>query len=254
MRGPAVVLEGVAVHYVGRDGVTPALTDVSFEVADAEFVAIVGPSGCGKSTLLSVIAGLVEPSTGLVEVSGESVKGPRGHVGYMLQRDHLFEWRTILDNVMLGIELRGLDRRAGRRHVSALLQRYGLGGFEDSYPSELSGGMRQRVALIRTLATDPSVLLLDEPFSALDFQTRLMMNDEVANILRREGKTAILVTHDIAEAISMADRVIVISDRPGRVIAQHKFEFRGEGRDAVELRSSPEFLDQFQTIWGELGV
>jgi NitT/TauT family transport system ATP-binding protein len=198
-------------------GVT-AIREVGFSVADGEVVAVIGPSGCGKSTLLNIGAGLLIPSEGQAFVDGEPVAGPNSHVAFMLQKDLLLPWRTIAENVMLGIEIRGLDRAAGRRKALALLQGFRLGDFADHYPHQLSGGMRQRAALARTLAVDPSVLLLDEPFSAVDAQTRIMLQRDLAQTLKRAGKTALLITHDLLEAVILSDRVLVMSARPGQIV------------------------------------
>ncbi len=190
-------------------------------------------------------------------IDGKPVTGPNRKVGYMLQQDYLFEWRTILDNALLGAEIQGADMRKARERATQLLTRYGLGQFLDHLPRQLSGGMRQRVALARTLTTEPDVVLLDEPFSALNSQTRLALADEIADILRRERKTAILVTHDIGEAISMAERVIVLSRRPGRVKSDHRDPLRDRrrGRPApLAARGAPEFNGYFNTLWQELEV
>ncbi len=197
-----VGLDQVSLTYHSPEAETLALRDITFFLTQGEFVAIVGPSGCGKSSVLSIIAGLLSPSQGHVEVLGESVHGTSDAVGYMLQRDHLFEWRTIRENVRLGLEVRDKMTPAALEHVDEMLEDYGLADFRTHYPRELSGGMRQKVALIRTLALDPKLLLLDEPFSALDYQTRLALSDEILEILRSQNKTAILVTHDISEPMS----------------------------------------------------
>ena len=216
---PKVELRDIDLRYFTLEGETEAVRGLSLEVWPGEFVGIVGQSGCGKSTLLSLIAGILEPTSGEVLIDGRAVDGPSPICGYMLQQDFFFEWRTIIDNVLIGPEIQGLNIAKARDKAMKLLQSYGLGEFTAHYPHQLSGGMRQRAALARTLCTEPDILLLDEPFSALDFQTRLALSDEVGEILRREGKTVILVTHDISEAVSMADRVIVMSKRPGRVKA-----------------------------------
>jgi NitT/TauT family transport system ATP-binding protein len=254
---PKVELRNVSLRYFGLDGETEALRDISLRVAPGEFVAIIGQSGCGKSTLLSLISGILQPTGGVVLVDGKPVAGPSRKVGYMLQQDYLFEWRTILDNAVLGAEIQGADMGKARARATQLLTRYGLGRFLDRLPRQLSGGMRQRVALARTLTTDPDVVLLDEPFSALDSQTRLALADEVAEILRREGKTAILVTHDIGEAVSMAERVIVLSRRPGRIKSDHAIRFgtASDKRPApLAARNAPEFNAWFATLWQELEV
>jgi NitT/TauT family transport system ATP-binding protein len=254
---PKVELRRVDLRYFGLEGETEALKDVSFSVAAGEFVAVIGQSGCGKSTLLSLISGILEPTDGAVLLDGRPVAGPSRKVGYMLQQDYLFEWRTILENTVLGAEIQGADMAAARARATQLLTRYGLGRFLHYLPRQLSGGMRQRVALARTLCTEPDVVLLDEPFSALDSQTRLALADEVAEILRREMKTAILVTHDIGEAISMAERVIVLSRRPGRVRSDHAIRFTTpDGRRPAPFaaRNTPEFNGYFNALWQELEV
>jgi len=254
---PKVELRGVGLRYFGREGETEALQGVSLKVAPGEFVAIIGQSGCGKSTLLSLISGILKPTEGEVLVDGQPVTGPTRKVGYMLQQDYLFEWRTILDNAVLGAEIQGADMGKARERAAQLLTRYGLGQFLHHLPRQLSGGMRQRVALARTLCTEPDVVLLDEPFSALDSQTRIALADEVSEILRRERKTAILVTHDIGEAVSMAERVIVLSRRPGRVKSEHAIRFNtadGKRPAPFAARSTPEFNGYFNALWQELEV
>jgi NitT/TauT family transport system ATP-binding protein len=254
---PKVELRGVNLRYFGLEGETEALKDISLSIAPGAFVAIIGQSGCGKSTLLSLISGILKPTEGSVLVDGKPVTGPTRKVGYMLQQDYLFEWRTILENALLGAEIQGADMAKARERATQLLTRYGLGQFLHHLPRQLSGGMRQRVALARTLCTEPDIVLLDEPFSALDSQTRLALADEVTEILRREGKTAILVTHDIGEAISMSERVIVLSRRPGRVKSDHAIHFTsGEGTRPAPFaaRNAPEFNGYFNTLWKELEV
>jgi NitT/TauT family transport system ATP-binding protein len=254
---PKVELRHVNLRYFGLEGETEALKDISLKIAPGEFVAIIGQSGCGKSTLLSLISGILQPTDGAVLVDGRPVDGPSRKVGYMLQQDYLFEWRTILDNAVLGAEIQGANMAKARARATQLLVRYGLGKFLHHLPRQLSGGMRQRVALVRTLAIEPEVVLLDEPFSALDSQTRLALADEVTEILRRERKTAILVTHDIGEAVSMADRVIVLSRRPGRVKSEHAIAFPSAGDTRpppLAARSAPEFNVYFNTLWRELEV
>ena len=207
--------------YQAPDGEVEALRDVSLDVEEGEFCSIVGPSGCGKSTLLSALAGLEPLTGGEIAVDGEAVRGPSPRVGFMPQQDQLFPWRSIWDNVTLGLAVRGENTPENRQRVRGLLDRYGLAAFGNKRPGQLSGGMRQRCALIRTLAPDPRILLLDEPFSALDYQTRLSVSADIYRIIRQEGKTALLVTHDISEAISMSDRVAVLTRRPARVKAVH---------------------------------
>jgi NitT/TauT family transport system ATP-binding protein len=254
---PKVELRSVDLRYFGLEGETEALAGISFSVAAGEFVAIIGQSGCGKSTLLSLISGILMPTGGAVLVDGRPVSGPSRKVGYMLQQDYLFEWRSILDNAVLGAEIQGADMRAARQRATQLLTRYGLGKFLHYLPRQLSGGMRQRVALARTLCTEPDIVLLDEPFSALDSQTRLALADEVTEILRREAKTVILVTHDIGEAVSMSERVIVLSRRPGRLKSDHLIRFAsadGARPTPFAARNAPEFNGYFNALWQELEV
>ena len=214
---PKLEVHGVSYSYHSADGETLALSNISFSVDSGQFWAIVGPSGCGKSTLLSLLCGLLKPDQGEILLDGLPLSRDLASVGYMLQKDHLFEWRSILSNVALGLEIRKQLDDQSRQELKSRLRAYGLEGFEQSKPSELSGGMRQRAALIRTLALKPDLLLLDEPFSALDYQTRLSVCDDISAILRESKKTAILVTHDLSEAISVADRILILSPRPGRI-------------------------------------
>lgn len=250
-----IQFKNVSLRYFSSEGETEALRDINFSISSGEFVSIVGQSGCGKSTLLSLLSGLIRPTSGEVCLNGKKVDGPSTLTAFMLQQDSLFEWRTILKNAIIGPELRGDLTQDTIRRAEALLDSYGLKDFKHHFPQQLSGGMRQRAALARTMCSDPDVLLLDEPFSALDFQTRLSIADEISTIIRRDGKTAILVTHDIAEAISMADRVIVISNRPGRVKAEHHIAFPSCGDirpSPLKSRESSEFKVYFNKIWEEL--
>lgn len=248
-----IELRQVALTYQSPDGEVEALRDVTFGMEHGEFVSIVGPSGCGKSTLLSLIAGLEKPDGGEILVDGEAVTAPSPKVGLMPQRDQLFEWRSIWGNVTLGLRIQG-DRSPDRlERVRALLERYGLAEFAEKRPSQLSGGMRQRCALIRTLATEPEILLLDEPFSALDYQTRLSVSADIYHIIRQEHKTALLVTHDISEAISMSDRVVVLTRRPAVVRAVHDLEALRD-LDPMARRDTAEFRGFFHSIWKELDV
>ncbi|HLG84525.1 MAG TPA: ABC transporter ATP-binding protein [Bradyrhizobium sp.] len=250
----AVVLraENVGVTFTGGGKPVEAIRKVDFELRRSETLAIVGPSGCGKSTLFNAIAGLLRPTRGFVEVGGRRVDDAAGHVGYMLQKDLLLPWRSVLDNVMLGLEVRKVPRGRAREIALELIKAYSLAGFEDAKPAALSGGMRQRVAIMRTLAFDPEVILLDEPFSALDFQTRLLMQADVSRIIAERGKSAILVTHDIGEAIAMADRVLVLSARPATVRALHVIDMPRAGRDPAALRTDALFQDYFARIWADL--
>jgi len=251
---PVVEVHNLGMKYQSLNGEITALKDINFSVRDGEFVSIVGPSGCGKSTLLSIISGLITSTSGSVLLSGEKVRGTSQKIGYMLQKDHLFDWRTIYQNVMLGLEIRKNVTSSSKKHAIELLKTYGLYEFKDKYPNQLSGGMRQRVALIRTLVTDPQILLLDEAFSALDYQTRLVVNDDIYDIIKKENKTALLVTHDISESISMADRVILLSKRPGTVKNIYEINLNSEKRTPLSSRETLEFRHYFQEIWKGLDV
>lgn len=251
---PLLEVSHVCYSYHTLAGETEALSDITFSVKEGEFLAIVGPSGCGKSTLLSLLAALMEPEQGEITINRLPVSESRKSIGYMLQKDHLFEWRTIYRNVILGLEIQKRKTPENLIHVEQLLKDYGLADFKNSRPSELSGGMRQRAALIRTLALDPKLLLLDEPFSALDYQTRLNVCDDVYGIIKKEKKTAILVTHDLSEAISMADRVLILSSRPAAICRIVPIRFKEPKLPPMERRQAPEFKDYFNEIWKELNI
>ncbi len=251
---PMLLLQKVSQKYQAENGEVTALENISFQVDEGEFISLVGPSGCGKSTLLSIIAGLLPPTHGEVFIEGEPVRGVSPKIGYMLQRDQLLEWRTIYRNVLFGLELRHQLTEENIQYTNRLLETYGLWEFKDKYPSQLSGGMRQRAALIRTLAVRPQLLLLDEAFSALDYQTRLAVTDDVYRILKQERKTAVMVTHDIPESISMSDRIVVLAARPGRIKEIHPITFRLDERTPFLCREQPEFSQYFNTIWKELDV
>ena len=240
-----ISVKNVNKTYQAKNGEVVALDGIDFTVRQGEFIAIIGPSGCGKSTLLSIIAGLEEKNSGEIKINGE--------IGYMLQKDSLLEWRTIYHNVMLGLEIRKAKTKENIEYVENLLRKYHLYEFKDKYPAQLSGGMRQRVALIRTLAIRPKILLLDEAFSALDYQTRLMVTEDIFKILKAENITALMVTHDISEAISMSDRVIVLSERPATVKTIHKIDFEMENRTPLNCRENPKFSKYFNLMWKELG-
>lgn len=247
-------LKDISKKYQSKKGEILAINNINIRIKEGEFVSIIGPSGCGKSTLLSIISGLEEKTTGEIYIEGEKIEGISSKIGYMLQKDCLLEWRTIWSNVALGLELKGKINEENKNYVENLLKKYNLYDFKDKYPSELSGGMRQRAALIRTLAVKPKILLLDEAFSALDYQTRIMVTNDIYNILRKEGITAIIVTHDISEAISMSDRVIVLTKRPGEIKDIHKIDFEMENRNPINCRENPKFSKYFNTLWKELGV
>ena len=246
---PKLEVQDLSYSYHSMDGETKALSNISFSVSAGEFLAVVGPSGCGKSTLLSLICGLLKASEGSVLIDGKPMETGDSRIGYMLQKDHLFEWRTIFSNACLGLEIqRNLDEE-GRERVRRLLETYGLEDFADARPSELSGGMRQRAALIRTLALEPDILLLDEPFSALDYQTRLAVCDDISMIIREQKKTAILVTHDLSEAVSAADRILILTKRPGRVKDTITIKFPDNAGSPLLRRNCPEFSSYFNEVW-----
>ena len=249
---PILKLSNVSYSYHTPGGETKALADLSFTLMPGEFTAVVGPSGCGKSTLLSLIAGLMQPEAGNMSLGGIPLTENSSKIGYMLQHDHLFEWRTVYRNVILGAEIRGKVTPQIRARAEQLLEQYGLERFSRSRPSELSGGMRQRAALIRTLLLDPELLLLDEPFSALDYQTRLTVSDDIGQIIRRSGKTALLVTHDLSEAVSLSDRVIILSKRPASIVRIVPVRFSLENDTPLNRRNAPEFKTYFNGIWKEL--
>ena len=245
-------LKNINYSYHTLDGETKALSDISFALTSGEFTAVVGPSGCGKSTLLSLIAGLMKPESGEIFLNGEPLTENSSKIGYMLQHDHLFEWRTVYRNVFLGLEIRGALTAESKTKAESLLEQYGLLQFAHARPSELSGGMRQRAALIRTLILEPELLLLDEPFSALDYQTRLTVSDDIGQIIRRSGKTALLVTHDLSEAVSISDRVIILSERPASIARIVPIAFALEKDTPLNRRNAPEFKNYFNEIWKEL--
>lgn len=237
--------ENITYTYHTKEGETTAVKDLSFTVEDGQFVSVIGPSGCGKTTILSLAAGLLAPSSGEVKRGG-------GEFGYMLQRDALFPWRSVEQNIYLPLEVKKRNTPQMRERAVALAEKYGLKDFLKKSPNELSGGMRQRVALIRTLASEPDILMLDEPFSALDYQTRLEVCDDVQSIIKGEKKTALLVTHDISEAIALSDKVVVLSARPAKLVAEHLIEF-GDG-SPKKRRECPEFSQTFEILRKELGI
>ncbi len=246
---PKLEVKDLCYSYHTMEGETQALSNISFKVFAGEFVAVVGPSGCGKSTLLSLICGLLKPDSGQILLDGEKVSSGDMRIGYMLQKDHLFQWRTIFSNACLGLEIQKKLDESHKKKVEELLSAYGLQSFADAKPSELSGGMRQRAALIRTLALEPDLLLLDEPFSALDYQTRLAVGDDISTIIRGRKKTAILITHDLSEAVSVADRIIILTRRPGRIKDTMSINFPDEAGSPLKRRNCPEFSAYFNELW-----
>ena len=249
---PLLEIRDVSLSYHTSAGETPALSHLTFDLMPGEFLAVVGPSGCGKSTLLNLVCGLLSAEEGTI-LMNDTVPSPGDpRIGYMLQKDHLLEWRSIYKNILLGLETRKELTPEKLSHAEELLRIYGLDRFRDARPSQLSGGMRQRAALIRTLVLKPELLLLDEPFSALDYQTRLNVSDDIGKILRNSGKPAILVTHDISEAISMADRVLILSPRPATVQKIVDIHLNINNRTPLSSRNAPDFKKYFNLIWKEL--
>lgn len=249
---PILTLKNINYSYHSLQGETLALSNISFQVTEGEFIAIVGPSGCGKSTLLSIIARLIQPEGGTIKFQNPDGSLHYPHIGYMLQRDYLFEWRTVYENVILGLELNKKKTPENLDYVNMLLKEYGLYEFKDKKPSELSGGMKQRAALIRTLALKPQILLLDEPFSALDYQTRLQVSGDIGDIIHRSKKTAVLVTHDLSEAISLADRVLILSNRPATIKKNIPITLTKTSDSLIASRNAPEFSSYFNSLWEAL--
>lgn len=247
-----VEVKDIYMNYHTLTAETIALENITFAVEGGEFVSIVGPSGCGKSTLLNIIAGLIKPSSGEILIDGEVNNGYSSKIGYMFQKDQLFEWLTVWENVSIGLKIKKMLNPHTKEKLEVLLKNYNLWGFKEYYPKQLSGGMRQRVALIRTLALDPEVLILDEPFSALDYQTRLNVSDEIYEIIKREGKTAIMVTHDISEAVSMSSKIIVLSKRPGIIKKIVDVDFQCDNLTPLKSRENSKFRIYFNEIWKEM--
>lgn len=249
---PVLELQQLSHVYVNEKGASLAVEQIALTVARGEFISLVGPSGCGKTTVLSLLAGLFPPTKGQVLLMGERVVGPSPKVGYMLQQDYLFPWRTIRDNAAVGLEIHGRKTKNALQSLDELLTELGLPESGRRYPHELSGGMRQRVALARTLATEPEVLLLDEPFSALDLHIKLQLEDLVHQTLKRLGKTAVLVTHDLAEAAAMSDRVIVLGRNPGHIRCELEMPEEIRQASPMAARKHPGFQEVFERLWAEL--
>lgn len=233
-------------NFYTKEGEMEVLKNISFTLHEGEILSLLGPSGSGKSTILNILTNLLEPTSGEVSI--------KGTIGYMFQKDHLLEWRSIMDNITLGLEImHKKNNKKSMERIERLLKTYGLWDFRNMYPKELSGGMRQRVALIRTLSVDPSILLLDEPFSALDYQTRLMVNDDVYKVIKNENKSVILVTHDISEAIAMGDKVAVLSKRPSTIKNTYNIDLDlGSSKTPFKSRKVPAFQTYFDLLWKEL--
>lgn len=246
-----LTLDKISLSYQTEKDEIRALESISFSVDEGEFVAIIGPSGCGKTSILSIIAGLLKPSGGEITIKGKPLEKGKTSIGYMLQKDELFPWRTIMENAYLPLEVKRDKSEKSKEKVNELLKKYGLWEFRKKYPRQLSGGMRQRAALIRTMASSPDLLLLDEPFSALDYQTRLAVCDDLYEIIRRENKTTVLVTHDISETLSTADRIIVLSKRPSKILNIHLIDLNKEV-SPLKRREDPRFSKWFERLWREL--
>ncbi|MBN8046958.1 ABC transporter ATP-binding protein [Paraclostridium bifermentans] len=240
-----VDVKNLTKNFYNKDGEIKVLNDINFSLNGGEILTLLGPSGSGKSTILNILTELLKPTSGKVNITG--------NIGYMFQKDHLLEWRTIMDNILIGLEIQKKKTPEALSRIERLLKTYGLWDFRNMYPKELSGGMRQRVALIRTLAVNPDILLLDEPFSALDYQTRILVSDDVYKIIRNEGKSAILVTHDISEAISMSDKIAVLSKRPATIKSIYTIDLKISGeRTPIISRSAENFKDYFNILWKEI--
>ncbi|GAA0090063.1 ABC transporter ATP-binding protein [Paraclostridium bifermentans] len=240
-----VDVKNLTKNFYNKYGEIQVLNDINFSLNEGEILTLLGPSGSGKSTILNILTELLKPTSGKVNITG--------NIGYMFQKDHLLEWRTIMDNILIGLEIQKKKTPEAISRIERLLKTYGLWDFRNMYPKELSGGMRQRVALIRTLAVNPDILLLDEPFSALDYQTRILVSDDVYKIIRNEGKSAILVTHDISEAISMSDKIAVLSKRPATIKSIYTIDLKISGeRTPIISRSAENFKDYFNILWKEI--
>src|SRR5262245_33686511 len=244
-------LRDVSRDFVTRGRVIPAMAGLSLDVTAGEFLTIVGPSGCGKSTLLNIVSGLLAPSRGAVLYKGTPVRGVNTEIGYITQADNLYPWRTLQENVEFALEVRGMPRAERRRRSGELIERVGLGGFEDHYPHELSGGMRQRANIVRTLVYDPEVILMDEPFGPLDAQTRLILQDQLLGLWDAARKTIIFITHDLAEAVALADRVVVLTARPGRVKRICPVPLK-RPRDLFHLHDDEQFRITYDALWDDL--
>ncbi|MFP5324463.1 MAG: ABC transporter ATP-binding protein [Gammaproteobacteria bacterium] len=255
MSAPAIELKGIACTFVSKDQPGQrytAVSDVDLTVGAGEFVSVVGPTGCGKSTLLNVAAGLLSPSKGSVKIFGEPLAGINSRAGYMFQAESLMPWRTALDNVMAGLQFRGVTQREASTQAEDWLRRVGLGGFGDRYPHQMSGGMRKRASLAQTLVMDPDIILMDEPFSALDIQTRQLMENEVLDLWQSKKKAVLFITHDLDEAIAMSDRVVILSAGPAsHPIGEFTIDIE-RPRDVAEVKTTPRFLELHAAIWGVL--
>lgn len=249
-------LEAVSItkSYHSSDGPNTVLRNMSFHAEKDEFVAFVGPSGCGKSTLFNIITGLMPPDEGSIVVDGQATTGRvNDKIGYVLQKDLLFPWRTVEDNIILGLEIKGANKREARAQASELLKDYKMAGYEKKLPGELSGGMRQRVALMRTMITDPQIILIDESYKALDYPLKIELEGELLDRVKGSGKTVIFITHDIEEAVTLADRVYVMKARPGEIVEEIRVDLGTQSHSIPERRMSPRFNDYYNQIWKRIG-
>ncbi len=249
-----VSVDHVTHYYFSKSKAVQALKDVSFSVEEGEFISILGPSGCGKSTILSLLANIIHPTEGKITLNGQPISTLEDSIGYMLQQDYLFPWKTIMDNVLLGPKVKKTMKSSSRKEAEKMLEEVGLHDISESFPDALSGGMRQRVALVRTLITDPEVLLLDEPFSALDYVTKLTLEDAVSELLAAYKKTTVLVTHDIGEAISMSDRIVIMNANPGSIRRIYEVPFELRNERPFNVRRHPKYQRIFDSIWNELNT
>jgi len=249
----ALKLEGVTKRFRARDKIVTALSETNLEVSAGEFITLVGPSGCGKSTLLNLVSGLTSPTQGKVSLMGKEISGICRDVGYITQQDNLFPWRSLRDNVALPLELAGVALSERRDRADLWLERVGLKGFENSYPHELSGGMRQRGNIVRTLIYEPKVILMDEPFGPLDAQTRIVLQDLLLSIWEKNRATVLFVTHDLTEAIALADRVVMMTTRPGRIQRQDPVDIP-RPRDVYSIQKNQKFRDLYDELWADLAV
>lgn len=252
----AHALEAISISktYQSSDGPNTVLRNMSFRAEKDEFVAFVGPSGCGKSTLFNIITGLLAPDTGSIVVDGSETTGRVSEkIGYVLQKDLLFPWRTVEDNIILGLEIKGVSKREARAMASDILKDYKMSGYERKLPGELSGGMRQRVALMRTMVTDPQIILIDESYKALDYPLKIELEGELLDRVKGSGKTVIFITHDIEEAVTLADRVYVMKARPGEIVEEIKIDLGTDSHNIPERRMSPHFNEYYTRIWKRIG-
>ncbi|PYE32219.1 MULTISPECIES: ABC transporter ATP-binding protein [unclassified Rhizobium] len=253
--GHALEAIDISKSYASSGGDVTIIKKLRFHADRNEFVSFVGPSGCGKSTLFNIITGLLAPDEGSIIVENQETTGQTSSkIGYVLQKDLLFPWRTVRDNVILGLEIRGVSKRDARERAKAMLHIYRMDGYEDKFPSQLSGGMRQRVALMRTMITDPQIILMDESYKALDYPLKIALESELLDVVRKEKKTVIFITHDIEEAVTLSDRVYVMKARPGEIINEIKIDLETDSPFIPERRMSPRFNDYYEMIWRNIGI